>query len=559
MNISFNERNYEMVLLSSLVKVFQDERPKYQPETLCLSSLKGETVSFQVAYSSDYIRRQIVEVRIESEISDYVGVRTVEQVPVSKATNSLADDNYLKTTSGLYPDLLQDPINNKVKIRANQWSALWIDIEVPVDSKIGTFDIEVQLLGTEDINKGEVLCSATMQVTIYDAVLANQEILHTEWFYADCLADYYMLDVFSEDHWEILENFLSQYASRGCNMVLTPLFTYTLDTEIGEERTTTQLIDIEVKDGAYIFNFDKLERWVRLCQKLGIEYFEMSHIFSQWGAKYAPKILAMVEGREEQIFGWHTLAVGAYTDFLKDFLPKLEEKLFEWEIADKTYFHVSDVPRQEHLDTYKASHESLGDLLKNFKTFEAVAHYEYYDQGLIEIPVAATHTIHSFIDNNVEELWAYYCTGQFRVVSNRFISMPSARNRIIGIQLYKYGIHGFLHWGYNFYNSSLSFRKIDPYRVTDADDGFPAGDPFLVYPGEDGKPEESIRMMVLYQAFTDHRALKYLESLTSKDYVVSLIDQDLFNPITFYDYPKDDSYIINLRNRVNREIVEALK
>lgn len=36
------------------------------------------------------------------------------------------------------------------------------------------------------------------------------------------------------------------------------------------------------------------------------------------------------------------------------------------------------------------------------------------------------------------------------------MAMPSARNRGYGLQVYKYGIEGILHWGFNFYNSDYS-------------------------------------------------------------------------------------------------------
>ena len=139
-------------------------------------------------------------------------------------------------------------------------------------------------------------------------------------------------------------------------------------------------------------------------------------------------------------------------------------------------------------------------------------------------------------------------------VSNRFMAMPSARNRIIGVQLYKFDIIGFLHWGYNFYNSQFSYRHIDPYQVTDADYAFPSGDPFLVYPGPDGAPEESIRQMVFYEALCDLRALRLLESLTSREHVLELIEDGLGEPLTFKVYPKSDAWLLDLRRRGNREI-----
>lgn len=542
---------YEMKLLSSLVKVFQDETPVYRPECQVLSALWGETVSFQVAYTGDFFMRERLAVQVVSPIADHVCVRTVEQVPVGRATNGIVDDNYLKTTSGLYPDLLRDLKDGKAIVCSNQWRSLWVDVEVTEEIEAGEYEIEVQL-----VKEGKVVCSVVQKLTIYAVTLPKQTIMHTEWMHADCLADYYQVEAFSEEHWQILENYFHEYVKRGCNMMLTPLFTSPLDTAVGLERTTTQLIEVEVKDGEYYFGFDKMKRWIDLCEKCGIEYFEMSHLFSQWGAKYAPKVVAMVDGREEKIFGWHTPAVGEYTRFLESFLPQLIAKLREWEIADVTYFHISDEPREEDLESYKAAKESLGNMLDGFHTFDALSSYEFYRHGLIDKPIPGNNEIEEFLEHGLTDMWTYYCTGQFYEVSNRFMSMPSARNRIYGLQLYKYDIIGILHWGYNFYNSQFSIEHINPYEVTDADNAFPAGDPFLVYPGADGFPEESIRMMVHYEALTDLRALELLESLTSKEHVMELIEGELAEPLTFKKYPKSDMYLITLRNRVNREIAK---
>lgn len=565
--IDVGEIIYEMIPVSSLKKVFLDEKPVYDIETLNITGLKGEVISFQVAYSSNIPFRQLAKAEIKSPIKNNIKVYTVESVPVTRAAMTIVDDNYLRTTPGLYPDLLKPlPKDGVVKIRSGLWSSLWIDIEVDDSILAGKYPIEISLIslgesmGQSEANKakGEVFAKCKTSVEIYDVKLSKQEIIHTEWFYLDCLADYYKVKVFSDRHWKIISNFLNHYASMGCNMVLTPLFTYTLDTQVGKERTNVQLVEIEVKKGKYYFNYDNLKKWIDLVRSKGIEYFEMSHIFSQWGAKFAPNIVATVDGKKKKIFGWNTPSVGEYTKFLEKFIPDLVAHLKEWGVLDKTYFHISDVPREEHIESYKEAYMSVRDLFKDLKTFEAVAHYDFFKKDLIELPVAASSVIHDFLDDDLDELWTYYCVGQFTEVVNRFMSMPSARNRIFGIQMYKFNISGFLHWGYNFYNSVLSYKKIDPYKVTDADDGFPAGDAFLVYPGIGGVPEPSIRSKVLSQAFYDERALSYLERLTSKEYVLDILERDLREPITFYEYPKSDAYLIRTRNRVNYELNKIL-
>ena len=101
-------------------------------------------------------------------------------------------------------------------------------------------------------------------------------------------------------------------------MILTPQFTPPLDTAVGGERTTIQLVDVSLREGKYAFDFTKLKRWVDMCQRVGIKYFEMSHLLPSEGAVAAPKVMGVVDGEYRQLFGWDTPAVGGeYTEFYK--------------------------------------------------------------------------------------------------------------------------------------------------------------------------------------------------------------------------------------------------
>jgi hypothetical protein len=187
---------------------------------------------------------------------------------------------------------------------------------------------------------------------------------------------------------------------------------------------------------------------------------------------------------------------------------------------------------------------------------DALSDYSFYEAGLVEVPACANNHIEPFLENKVKNLWSYYCCAQGNKVSNRFMSMPSYRNRIYGIQIYLHKIKGTLHWGYNFYNSVESRRQIDPYRVTDCDYGMPSGDSFLVYPGHDGIPEESIRIMVLDEAMSDICAMHLLESLADRETVVQIIEEEAGMKITFSQYPQEPTFCIRVRNRINKKISE---
>lgn len=555
----------DFVPVSSLEKIFMKREPLSCPQLYELSAFQGENVSFQAAYryKKTYYSSQMkvqatknpsVTVEAVTEADVRVRLRKVAFVPSAYPAYSESDTGYLTTDPGLFPDPLEE-LKGSFQVIPFYWRSLWIDLEVADSAKAGTYEVELLM---RDL-KGEVLKKISVSLHIIPCRLPKQTLIHTEWFHSDCLADYYRVPVFGEKFWQIVENFMRTAVKRGINMILTPLFTLPLDTWIGGERTTVQLVGVSEENGVFRFDFTQLERWVRLSRECGFEYFEMSHLFSQWGAKYAPKIVTIENGEERKLFGWETKADSPeYQDFLHQLLPALKEKLRELGIAGQTYFHVSDEPNEGNIDTFRIARDLIASELKDFPVLDALSTLRYYEEGLVTHPVPTNEHIHEFLDRGFEHPWVYYCSGEYLDVSNRFFAQPSSRNRILGVQMYLYKIEGFLHWGYNYYNSQYSLRKINPYVVTDADDAFPSGDSFLVYPGENGEAVESLRLLVLEEGLNDYRALQLLESLKGRAYVEALIDKIAGMRITFSAYPENSAFLLRLRECVNREIENGL-
>ena len=526
-------------LVTSMCKVFPTREPG--PVLPGLSALRGESVSFQLAYRWEGPYRAWGMVEVESELP--VRARVVELVPCQYPCHPWRDEGYLTTEPGLYPDLLQEPGEFGIPLVAGQWRSLWVDVDAR-GAKAGEYPVTVRIEG-----ESGVLCEESAQVEILDMELPKLPIPHTEWFHSDCLANYYGAEVFSERWWEIVGNFVKTAAEHRCNMLLTPVFTPPLDTAIGGERPTVQLVDVEVTEDGYRFGFDKFRRWVRMALDRGIEYIEISHLFSQWGAKAAPKVMGRAGGVEKQLFGWDTDGGGEeYTGFLRQFLRALRPVLGELGVSERTYFHISDEPALEHMDRYRRAYENIKGELEGYNTMDALSERAYFDAGLVQQPVCAIDHLEKFLTDQPEELWGYYCTGQAVDVPNRFIVQPGSRTRILGALLYRYKLAGFLQWGYNFYNSQLSLYPVDPYRVTDAGGAFPSGDPFIVYPGPDGKPEESQRLILMDEAMCDYCALYALEGLVGRERVL-----ELMGDMTFKSYP-DESGLLELRRRANDEI-----
>lgn len=427
-------------------------------------------------------------------------------------------------------------------------------MDVPKNTAPGNYPIKIKL--TVNLNGGEVAAVfyKNMTVEVLSAVMPKQKLIYTRWFYADCIAVAHGVEIYSEEHWELIEKYIAAAADVGINMILVPVHTPPLDTEIGTKRPCVQLVDIERIGDKYTFSFDKFKRFVDICKRNGIQYFEIAHMFSQWGAKSAPNIMVTENGEKTYLFGWHVAADSEeYVSFLKQYIAAISEELIREGISESTYFHISDEPVLDNIDTYKTASEIIRPLIGSSKTFDAVSNYAFYENGLVECPVTSIEHIHEFLEHNILNQWVYYCCGPQKVFSNSFMAMPSYRTRILGFLLYKYDIKGFLHWGFNFYHSARSVYPIDPYFTTSSDGAHPSGDPFIVYPAN-GNVYPSIRGEVTYDAIQDMNICIALENLVGREAVVNMIDKAAGGDLRFDDYPRNNAFLENLRAQMVEQI-----
>ena len=524
-------------LVSGLVKVLHEQEPVGYPKHIPASFLQGELYSLQAAYClQEDVAGSLPVVSIRFECPLPLTVRHVFSVPVRFPRFSDSDENYLRSSGKVYPDLLRNVYNsNHIRLYPHQWDALWLDIEPQPDTPPGLYDLGV----TMEDQSGNVLARDDIQLELLAASLPRQKLVHTRWLHADSLAQHYHYPSLSIEHNRILRNYIAQAAKRGMNMIYTPIHTPPLDTKEGGERMTTQLVDVFKTVGGYSFKFGKLRDFITMCRHEGIRYFEMAHLFTQWGGRYAPKIMGIRDGSYTQLFGWQTEATSPeYHEFLSAYIPALAKEMEYLDLLDKCYFHLTDEPGPEHQEQYQKLYNMVKPLLpENVKLLDAMSDPEILPKDGGIIPVPAINHLERFTGVDPAERWTYYCVGQHKDVTNTFIAMPSPRTRVLGVQLYLYRMDGFLHWAFNFYFSQYSTHPIDPYLNTDCDGFAPAGDAFQVYPGEGGQPEESLRLMLFQHAMQDLRALQLLESLSSRSEVIRLIEEGVQKPLTMFHYP----------------------
>ncbi len=538
------------------------------------SICKNEPFSFQMAYKlfpegeTGYAAEEVhFCMKLTTELD--INVYHVNYVPV------LHSFSRIKPTlpPGLYPDMLipkdRDAKVVKQTIRGgcgyrcvedgekvslaaynDSWKQVWFNVnEDGKEMPVGKHTVKIELFNWANEKVGE----NEITLEVIDADLPEQSLYYTNWFHNDCLADYYNLELFSDEYFEVMKDYLRTAVKNGMNMVLMPAFTPALDTAIGEERMTVQLVGVKVENGKYTFDFSMMKRYIDEAREAGIKYFEHSHFFTQWGAAHAPKVVAEVNGEMKKIFGWETDASGdEYVGFLRQYIPQVIEFLKGEGLDKTTLFHMSDEPAEEHLETYEKSSKTIRDLLAGYTVGDALSDYKFYESGLVSTPIARIHKVMDFA-GKCDDLWVYYTGGEcYDGLSNRLIQLPRERNRALGYMLYYHNAKGFLHWGYNYYYGRLAHGLYNP--ALDPCCGFPnAGTTYSVYPGEDKKPIQSIHQKIFADGLVDMRALQLLESLSSKEECNKLIDEYLGSP-NFFNTPETPEKMISFRKKVNDRI-----
>ena len=488
---------------SGLKRIFTESDAVLIDSATCLSN---ESFAYQVVVKST--QNAVVPVKVESEI----GAKAyIVKKHIGGTEERKQDDYYVNAPDNMYPEILEEV--SEISLLENEIATLFIEISAS-DKSAGEYKITVSV--------GDEKCK--FNLTVKAEKLVKSDLILTNWFHIDGICNYFNVKPFTKEFYKYFKYYVDAYVKMGNNTILLPIFTPPLDTEIGGERLTTQLVGVKKQGFKYQFDFTKVKEFIDICKNAGVEKFEIAHLFTQWGGKACPKIMVEKNGEIINDFGWKVKSTSCkYKGFLKSFLKELAVFLKAENIFDKSYMHLTDEPSAPHVKRYV----KLGKFVKKHNggipTLDALSDYGFFKKKGVDIPVVAidAHDLKLFDSVNFKML--YYCVGMgTNYLTNRYFTMPLQRTAILGMQLYERGVQGFLHWGFNFYNTQFSLKAINPYEVTDAGGKFLSGDSFVVYPKEDGV-NYSIRYFALMRGFEDYRLLKTVEQKYSREKVLEVL------------------------------------
>jgi hypothetical protein len=505
-------------LFSSDCRIFPGSRLRMR-NSFPLDGARGERRSCQV-YLENTGMEKAVTCRLDAIAPEGVHVRTRRTggvtIPHHNTDTPASDLDGLGRVPGVVPDILYN--ESELVVSSGGTGVFWITVEIESDAHAGQNTVEL-ILDAE--GKATRL---SLDVEVYDINLAPRSGLPvTHWFYSDALLDWYKLDGFEERYWGIVAEYMRNLLEHGNDVLYVPLFSPTTD---GDRRPSQLLCVSET------FDWTMVTRYIELARSIGFSKFEWPHLFSQWGASRAIRVYDG-QGRDEKLL-WSddTPATSdRYRTFLSRFLPEFKSFLDKNGILEGSFFHVSDEPSgDEDRRNYTASRAMLQQLAPWMKTMDAVSELGYGKDQLTDIPIPQLGSAMDYVNEGID-CFAYFCCHPRHQYINRLLDTPLHKIRMLGWVLYRHRqyIHGFLHWGYNYWYRSQTRELVDPFSVTDAGawPGWAYGDPFVVYPGADG-PLDSIRWEAFAEGLAEYQLLETVGLAPDADVLANVRDFSTF-------------------------------
>ncbi len=501
-SVGYSSSPLQIWTIDPLTKVFKDTHLT-NSDVPFTEVARGEYATLQVVLRSDKKVESLtasLEPLTLNKIHtlDNIKVRFVGYVPYKFSAEEPASDR-LTSPPAMCPDILLE--DETMTLKPNENQPIWLTIEIPTNALPGIYTGSVKISGS--VAGQTITTSVPVHVKVYDVTLGKSRLWLTNWFYMSRYrqaestdANLAKLEKFSPTYWDLMRKYARNMAQHRLNMALiSPL-------EMTEYSFAT--------DGRLKFNFARFDRAVQIFIDEGvIGRIEGGHfggrINNEWTNQFETYIYIFKYGKfiKSNAEPCSSEAVNFYSQFL----PALAEHLKQKNWFDKYFQHIADEPIAGNFQSYDSFVKLVHKYAPQFKIIEACHTTKLTEPINIWVPqlnyLKQNFYFYSNRQKLGDEVWFYTCMYPQGEFANRFWELPLWKTRILHWINFKYGITGYLHWGYNFWNNN-------PYRnIGFENTKMPDGDEWIVYPGING-PLDSIRFEALRDGVDDYELLSML-------------------------------------------------
>ncbi|WP_299556304.1 glycoside hydrolase domain-containing protein [Seonamhaeicola sp.] len=541
--------------------------PLQQGEILHLKAVKNEQVSAQLAIGAK-LRLRNLEIEVGDLSNDKgevfkasnIKIRYVKYLPVQRSRSEYKWSPKLEsivgegTSGNMSPNVIGDPLVEaaKIDIPAYRAQPVWFTFTIPKNSNPGLYSGVV----TVKIDKVEV-ASYVLELDVLDMEIPDpiDYSFHLDlWVNPSAIAGYYKLEHWSEKHWDLISEYLKEYASRGGKNI-TAIITqepwhkpWIGDTTHSQVTFGYQSMVkwIKTTDNNWEFDFSVFDKYVEVATKAGItgiiNAFSMTPFQTDQAIHYLD-----TEDNQNKVVKLR-LNEPAYENAWTAFLIKFKKHLKAKNILDRVYLAFDEKP-EEDMEILRsiianAAPEFLGKItiaghpeMGKYSDNLSISYMFFPGQSLEgkgKVPVLPT------IGERIKQdkLTTFYLCAE-PSHPNTMTYSPAIEGQLIPWLALKYNIDGYLRWAFNDWT-------MDPFNEPVFNHA--QGDDYQIYPGKNG-PISSIRWELLKEGIEDYELFNVIreKGFVSPEGLSDIIDLATRNQDGRY---KNASDFLEVRNEL---------
>jgi len=488
--------------------------------------------------------------------ADNISNNYVEYVYMKKNSWDQSPETLIRTGEGYYPDPLSN--NESIEVRQDETQPLWITVHVPENCTEGFYEGYVHIktnIGNRIVNYSVEVCD----IAIPDADKANFDFMHHQqisgtWYYdatkghhpQDVIKQIYGWNRWTPQWWELVEDMSKKMKESRCNVLFV--------------NSQQLLLDggTVLENGKFKFDWSKFDEYIQFfLDRKVVKKLEGLHFGSTIGDVGKTFKSYVLKNNEHGILcSSNVEPMGEDCDaFFSQFVPALYNHLKEKGWLEMWMQHlgdeaVSDLQHRQYSYYMEKMKTSAPDMHCGDPTFTLASAHNAVQKGAdIVTPIEELYQKYKVNFDSLKQegvkVYVYNCCGPGHKWLNRFIDKPVWQQRSLGWLCYKWGISGWLHWGWNFWVEWYQ----DKLHTID-DEGF-KGDHYSVYPDiENNKIKNSIREIAIRDMSEDY---ELLTALGKKNHKLALELVDKIAVDASENYTTD----IEVMKQVRKELLKA--
>jgi len=486
------EALFECFAVSDLVRIFEDGYNCPPPQgAIEIFGIRNEYVSGQCAIRANqdikHVTASVSSLKhVKSSASLLVGdIRWnfVGSILIEENTPKFRKTDLVRPAPAEFPDYLAE--DKEVSIKKGYYKAIYLTVKIPRDAEAGDYEGAVNI----KTDKGDK--SLPLHLTVHPLTLPDERhLMVTEWYSTSDFKKFHDIDTQdSEEFYEMLKVYAQNMAEHRQNV-----FRVSMDLITSKQQA----------NGKLEFDFSRFDKWADIFWNTGrMDLLETGFVARFGEGGWSSREILLRDFRVQKESTNQVITIPG-KEYLSQFLPAFEEHLRQKDWLEKTVFHIADEPSNHNVLKWREASEYVHRYAPSLRRIDAIETSHCFDRLEIWVPklayLANWFDVYKKAQSQGYELW-FYTVGIFQGGSypNKTVDVPLIESRILHWLNYRFGLKGYLHWGFNHWTD-------DPFAAP----GKHRGDGWHVYPKKDGLIN-SLRWEQMRNGIEDYEYMWMLE------------------------------------------------